>query len=335
MGREGDEVHQRARLHALRPAADLRPGPCAAPTTSRTVAARRCTDSSWATPTNAPKTVAVEVDVHSELLGAYPVGLGRRRGARPGNLADTAAYENGALVFTDKGALPGADAHDYAALAAWTAGPEAGETGPGFRGPQPGAVCAADDSTSPPSACDDGPYGKGAGGQLRYRVTVGARDRRDGLDRRRRLGQGCRGGAPRTRRRAARPRWPARAEGRLARAGSARRCASSISPVTASCRRPSTGASRTSPTSRRPRPTCKIRFVDQGKQYPPPVTTLRERHLRRRRLSGLPVAVRHRRRVHRRSRRSRVGQFEAIKEHLIALRDISDALNARSGQDRA
>ena len=34
-------------------------------------------------------------------------------------------------------------------------------------------MCTAEEL---PSACDDGPFGKGAGGQLRYRVTVGARD---------------------------------------------------------------------------------------------------------------------------------------------------------------
>ena len=42
-------------------------------------------------------------------------------------------------------------------------------------GPQPGHVCAgADDRTSLPSACDDGPFGKGTGGELRYQVTVPA-----------------------------------------------------------------------------------------------------------------------------------------------------------------
>ena len=41
-------------------------------------------------------------------------------------------------------------------------------------GPQPGTVCTASDGTSPPSACDDGPFGKGTGGELRYRVTIPA-----------------------------------------------------------------------------------------------------------------------------------------------------------------
>ena len=75
----------------------------------------------------------------------------------------------------------------------------------------------------------------------------------------------------------------------------------------------------------------KIRFVDQGKQYPAPVTTLRSATFVGAGYPDYPwmfatdgeytafasVAV---------------GQFEAIKEHLLALRDISDALNARTGK---
>ena len=90
------------------------------------------------------------------------------------NLIDIPAYQDGRLVFTDRGTLPGAQAHDYAMLVGSTRAPEAGETGAGFRGPQPGTACAGDQEVAP-SACDDGPHGKGVGGQLRYRVTVGAR----------------------------------------------------------------------------------------------------------------------------------------------------------------
>ena len=52
--------------------------------------------------------------------------------------------------------------------------PVAGETGASpneYRGPQGTNVCTAEE---PPSACDDGPFGKGKGGQLRYQVTVPA-----------------------------------------------------------------------------------------------------------------------------------------------------------------
>ena len=278
----------------------------------------------------APKTVTVKVDVHSELLGAYPWGFDDVVPNAKDNLADRAAYEDGALVFTDKGTLPGGEPHDYAMLAGSDRRPAGGRDRPGPLGPAAGQAAARRPTRSPPSACDDGPFGNGTGGQLRYRVTVKPRDARDRLDRRRRLGQGPRRGAPRTRRRAARPRPPARAEGRVAR-GARRSARSSTCPATASCRRRSTGASRTSPTSPRPRPTCgsasstrasstrrrsprcaSATFVGAGyPDYPWMFATDGEY------TAFASVAV---------------GQFEAIKEHLLALRDISDALNARSGK---
>ena len=53
--------------------------------------------------------------------------------------------------------------------------------------------------------------------------------------------------------------------------------------------------------------------------------------LGRRRLPGLPVAVRRRRRVHRARAASTLGQFGPIKDHMRAIRDISDVLNDGSG----
>ena len=129
-----------------------------------------------ANPTTAAKTVTVKVDVHSELLGAYPWTGSKDHPTAADNLQDTAAFRDGALVFTDAGALPGAEAHDYTALVASTRTPDGADLGPGFRGPQPGTVCKDGDKVAP-SACDDGPLGKGAGGQLRYNVTVAAKGR--------------------------------------------------------------------------------------------------------------------------------------------------------------
>jgi hypothetical protein len=119
----------------------------------------------------------VKVDAHSELMGAYPWGFTGVTPNASDNLTDHGTFANGALQFTDNGALPGAPAHDYAALVASNEQPASGEAAPtngGFRGPQPGNVCAADDGTSLPSKCDDGPFGKGTGGELRYAVTVPA-----------------------------------------------------------------------------------------------------------------------------------------------------------------
>ena len=122
----------------------------------------------------AARSVTVKVDAHSELLTSYPWGF---EGATPNardQLADTGAYEGGALVFRDDGSLPHPNAaeHHYAALVGADREPLGGETGPGFRGPQGANVCSAEE---PPSACDDGPFGKGAGGRLRYRIDLPAR----------------------------------------------------------------------------------------------------------------------------------------------------------------
>ena len=112
----------------------------------------------------AAKTVTVKADVHSELMNAYPWAWTTPSAAS--NLADTAAVERGALVFSD--------ASVGTAYAASDRAPVSAETGPGFRGPQPGTVCAAD-SQSLPRGCDDGPFGRGVGGRLSYKVTVGPR----------------------------------------------------------------------------------------------------------------------------------------------------------------
>jgi hypothetical protein len=128
-------------------------------------------------PTGSDTTVTVKVDAHSELMGAYPWGFGGVTPNASDNIPDHGAFTGSALQFTDDGALPTAPEHHYAALVASNQTPASGEaagTGGAFRGPQPGHVCAADDGTSPPSACDDGPFGKGTGGELRYQVTVPA-----------------------------------------------------------------------------------------------------------------------------------------------------------------
>jgi hypothetical protein len=124
-------------------------------------------------PGGADRTVTVDVEAHSELLGAYP--WGSTTPSASDNIADHGAYAGKALQFTEDGALPGGPEHHYAALVAADADPAWGTaTGGAFRGPQGDHACAADDSTSPPSACDDGPYGHGTGGELQYAVTVPA-----------------------------------------------------------------------------------------------------------------------------------------------------------------
>ncbi len=119
----------------------------------------------------------MKVDAHSELLAQYPWSFDNTPHARD-QLPDTATVGDGALLFREQGTLPHPNAtpHDYAAFVASDRRPSAAEVNSsanGNRGPQGTNVCTAQEA---PSACDDGPFGKGAGGQLRYRVTVGARD---------------------------------------------------------------------------------------------------------------------------------------------------------------
>lgn len=120
-------------------------------------------------PAASARTVKVKVDAHSELLGAYPWSFSTPTASD--NLADTVNFDGGALVFREQGALPhaNADSHDWAALVAADRRPSSGERGSGHRGDQGDNICTFEE---PPSACDDGPVGKGQGGQLRYDVRV-------------------------------------------------------------------------------------------------------------------------------------------------------------------
>jgi hypothetical protein len=128
-------------------------------------------------PGSSSRTVTVKVDAHSELLAEYPWSFGNVPNASD-QLPDTATVEDGALRFREQGRLPHPNAtpHDYAAYVASDRRPSAAEVNTaanGHRGPQGTNVCTAQEM---PSACDDGPFGKGAGGQLRYRVRVGGHD---------------------------------------------------------------------------------------------------------------------------------------------------------------
>jgi hypothetical protein len=125
-------------------------------------------------PGGADVSTTVKVDAHSELLGAYPWGFSGVTPNASDNIADAGSFTRSALQFTDDGALPGAPTHDYAALVAANAAPASGEaaaSGGAYRGPQGSNVCSREEA---PSACDDGPFGKGTGGELRYDVTVPA-----------------------------------------------------------------------------------------------------------------------------------------------------------------
>ncbi|MFN2488869.1 MAG: glycogen debranching protein [Actinomycetota bacterium] len=118
------------------------------------------------------RSFVLKVDAHSELMSAYPWGE-TVPSQLDFDLRDSATFDGRALVFRDTGKPPVANArrHDWAALVAGTSTPIGAETGSGFRGPQgPPVICPA--TGDAPERCDDTEFGNGAGGRLRYRVSV-------------------------------------------------------------------------------------------------------------------------------------------------------------------
>jgi hypothetical protein len=126
----------------------------------------------------AARTTTLSVDAHSELMGQYPWGFGGVTPNASDNLPDSGSYDGQNLVFTDDGALPGAPVHHYAALVGMSMTPDSGTIGSQFWGPQPGHQCTGTEPGAPadpkPSACDDGPFGKGTGGELTYALSLPA-----------------------------------------------------------------------------------------------------------------------------------------------------------------
>jgi hypothetical protein len=126
----------------------------------------------------AARSTSLTVDAHSELLGQYPWGFGGMTPNASDNLPDSGSYNGQDLAFTDNGALPGAPVHHYAALVGSSLKPNSGAIGHQYWGPQPGHRCTGTEPGAPadpkPSACDDGPFGNGTGGELSYTVQLPA-----------------------------------------------------------------------------------------------------------------------------------------------------------------
>src|SRR6266540_3820113 len=126
----------------------------------------------------AARTAKLSVDAHSELMGHYPWGFTGVTPNASDNLPDTGSFDGQNLRFTDDGALPGAPEHHYAALVGTAMKPDSGATGDQFWGAQPGHRCTGTEPGAPadpkPSVCDDGPFGKGTGGELTYSLSLPA-----------------------------------------------------------------------------------------------------------------------------------------------------------------
>jgi len=124
------------------------------------------------------RTITLRADAHSELLSSYPWGETTPSQTEV-NLADTATARGKNLEFRDRGNPPGAttEAHDWAAVVGSTLRPTTVRTGAGHRGPHAEPVtCPASgpDAPTQPARCDDTAYGRGAGGQLTYRLRLRA-----------------------------------------------------------------------------------------------------------------------------------------------------------------
>ena len=183
--------------------------------------------------------------------------------------------------------------------------------------------------------CDDTAYGKGAGGELRYEIDVPAggattvwfgvgrlRDRRP-----RRARAELARDARTTRRARCAPRSP-RAR------GAARATRGSTCPATALLPQGIDWSKQNLADSVQEARDLELRETNAGTNYPPPKGARRPRPLRRRRLPGLPVAVRDRRRVHRLRRPSRSASSSRSRTHLRALRDVVARSSTATRQGR-
>ncbi|MEV4318122.1 hypothetical protein [Actinocrispum sp. NPDC049592] len=261
--------------------------------------------------------VRLSLDAHSELMPSYPWGWTTPNAGVNG--PDSGAVQDGALVFTENART---------AIVGSSAKPVGQALGPGHRGPQdPAVVCPADGDAPP--RCDDSAFGKGTGGRLEYSLkltpgrattvwfAVAGSDQGVGE---------ARGSFDRA------LRDPA---GQLSRTAAARRAAGSASvvdlPGDRLLQQSVEWSKQNLLDSVQEARNVQVRDVNEGKDYPAPVGTLpRMRWL----AAGFPdypwlfatdgeytayAAV-------------AAGQFDIVRDHLRALRDVSDLLNNRSGK---
>jgi hypothetical protein len=131
----------------------------------------------------AARTTSFKIDAHSELMGQWPWSSDTNTPNANENLPDKGVYNGNDLVFTDNGTLAGeSQAHHYSAVVGTSLKPTGGSIGHQYYGPQPGHRCTGTESGAPadpkPSACDDGPAGNGTGGELTYSLHLAANSTR-------------------------------------------------------------------------------------------------------------------------------------------------------------
>ena len=280
---------------------------------------------------NTTRTVSLTLDAHSELMSTYPWGETTPSQSTV-NEQDTGAVADGALVFREQ-AGPGhpLGAHDWAAVVGSTLAPTSSMLGPDFRGPQdPAVICPASGTAEEqPERCDDTAYGKGTGGRLTYQVDVPARRPVTTWFA---VGGSDKGRSPA---RAAYDRVLASPRALLAEKIADRSAVDARTDVSLPgdplLERSIRWSKQNLADSVQVARDLRLRWVDAGKQFPPPEGTLdRIRWLG----AGWPdypwlfgtdgeytafasVAM---------------GQFGPIEDHLRALRDISEIINEGSGK---
>lgn len=124
---------------------------------------------------DAEQNFTLKVDAHSELMSSYPWGE-TKPSQLDYNLKDQVTAESGTLVFREQGKpkVKNAAEHAWAAVVGSSLAPSGSETGKNFRGPQDPAKICPPSPDEAPERCDDTGYGKGQGGQLRYEINIPA-----------------------------------------------------------------------------------------------------------------------------------------------------------------
>ena len=279
------------------------------------------------------RTITLRADAHSELMSSYPWGETKPSQTLV-NLADSVSVRGNHLLFREKGKPPSPnfESHDWAAAFGSDLSPYATKTGKNFRGQQdPAVICPASGLSAPPQPkrCDDTEYGKGAGGQLAYKVKL-----RAGKVKTVWFGVGGSTSGP-TRARAQLRKAldsPEAALGALVRYRERLDARNDVSlPGKPLLARSVMWSKQMLAASEQRVDDLKLRAVSAGQAYPPPAGTLESMHWLG---AGWPdytwlfgtdgeytafAAV-------------AAGQFGPIKDHLRALRDVSQIVNKGSGK---
>ena len=279
------------------------------------------------------RTITLRADAHSELMSSYPWGETKPSQTLV-NLADSVSVRGNHLLFREKGKPPSPnfESHDWAAAFGSDLSPYATKTGKNFRGPQdPAVICPASGPSAPPQPerCDDTEYGKGAGGQLGYKVKL-----RAGKVKTVWFGVGGSTSGPAQARAQLRKALdsPEAAIGALVRYRERLDARNDVSlPGKPLLARSVTWSKQMLAASEQRVDDLKLRAVSAGQAYPPPAGTLESMHWLG---AGWPdytwlfgtdgeytafAAV-------------AAGQFGSIKDHLRALRDVSQIVNKGSGK---